>query len=126
GSNARIRVFPVSPYTRTTSCFVAPRTYRLPDDDVPFALNEAMSLVPSRIGSEPGGDAPGSTAGRPGSVPKSTPPNDSDSRSGDPSGWSTFEAMSRLRTPLPLPSAYTANAYPAAVGMNRIAVSAER
>src|SRR5262249_12835002 len=41
GSNARIRVFPVSPYTRTTSCFVAPRTYRLPDDDVPFALNEA-------------------------------------------------------------------------------------
>src|SRR5207249_5233806 len=73
--NCSTRVLPVSPNSRTTYCAVRPRKYTLPDDEVPIAVNDAESPVPSRIGSAPGGVPPGSTGGRPGITPNSTPGN---------------------------------------------------
>src|SRR5262249_51917917 len=68
-SKIRSRVFPVSPYTRTTYCWLrAPRMYTLPVDAVPAAVKVAAFPDPSRIGSLPGGVPPGSTGGNPGSV----------------------------------------------------------
>src|SRR5262249_2748784 len=72
--NLNIRVFPVSPYTRTTYCVPRrPRMYTLPDDDVPVGVKVTMSPEPSRIGSSPGAGLAGSTGGRLASAPKSTP-----------------------------------------------------
>src|SRR5947199_291829 len=54
----------------------------LPADEVPLAVNVAMSLTPSRIGSLPGAGTPASTAGSPSRVPKSVSRKLSVNRSG--------------------------------------------
>ena len=75
-SNFSNRVLPDSPRMRIAYCAVRrPRMYKLPDDEVPRALNVRMSLDPSLIGSSPGGEPAGSIGGKPGSVPKSMPVN---------------------------------------------------
>src|SRR5262245_30940441 len=100
-SNRRIRVLPVWPKTRITSCTPRRlRRYRLPDDDVPSAVKVTPSLDPKRIGSWLGAAPPSSTGGRFGIVPKSTPVNVSPSRSTAPSRRSMPRSISAIRMPL--------------------------